>query len=245
MRAIILAAGTGSRLSIVHNKPKVLLEFNNKTLLERHIQNLYHYHIKKITVVVGYQSHLIINKIESLGVEHIEVVTNSNFSAGSILSMFLALNQAEKTEDILLMDGDVLYDKKILETLIHNKKSALVYDTEFDDDEEPVKVCITNKQVQEFGKGIFSLEQFSEVGESVGFFKINSADTVKLKDVCNKMVTKKETERPHEDAFSYIIKNKLLEIEPLDVTGLPWTEIDFPEDIARAKSQILKTLEPQ
>ena len=40
MHAIILAAGTGTRLRIAHNQPKILLSFNNKSLLERHIENL-------------------------------------------------------------------------------------------------------------------------------------------------------------------------------------------------------------
>ena len=35
-----LAAGTGTRLRTAHNKPKILLNFNNKSLLERHITNL-------------------------------------------------------------------------------------------------------------------------------------------------------------------------------------------------------------
>ena len=53
------------------------------------------------------------------------------------------------------MDGDVLYDEKILNLMIENKESCLAYDTEFEDDDEPVKVCMVKNQIQEFGKGSF------------------------------------------------------------------------------------------
>ena len=57
MKALILAAGIGKRLK--SNIPKILLKINNKTLLERHYENLLNYGIKEIGIVVGYKSNLI------------------------------------------------------------------------------------------------------------------------------------------------------------------------------------------
>ena len=65
MHAILLAAGTGTRLRTAHNKPKILLNFNNKSLLERHIKNLELNQVKNITIVVGYQNHLIVEKLKA------------------------------------------------------------------------------------------------------------------------------------------------------------------------------------
>ena len=47
MQAIILAAGIGKRISSSHNIPKILLEFDEKTLLERHISNLHQLVLKE------------------------------------------------------------------------------------------------------------------------------------------------------------------------------------------------------
>ena len=243
MYAIILAAGLGARLKKMHKKPKVLLEFNNRTLLERHIKNLQHKQIKKIFVVVGYQSQAIIEEIKNYASHNIEIVFNDDYRSGSILSVFCALKKISSKEDLLLMDGDVLYDKNILERLISNSNSSLVFDSNFDDDDEPVKVCIRDKLIKDFGKGKFPKEKFSTIGESVGFFKIKYIDTVRFRYVCEKMILNRELERPHEDAFRKIIHDQIFYIEPIDVTGLLWTEIDFPEDIEKAQQIIPKLKE--
>ncbi len=243
MHAILLAAGTGTRLRLAHNKPKILLTLDNKSLLERHIKNLKLNQVKNITIVVGYQNHLVVEKLKSLNCPRINVVFNPEYELGSIVSLFHGLKLATAGEDILLMDGDVLYDEKILNLLIKNKESCLAYDTEFENDDEPVKVCMINSQIQEFGKGKFSRQEFTTIGESVGFFKINYPDTVKFIDVCNTMISERKTQQPHEDAIRDIIKKKIFAFKPIDITGLPWTEIDFPEDIEKAKANILKTIE--
>ena len=242
MHAIILAAGTGTRLRIAHNKPKILLNFDNKSLLERHIENLKLNQVENITIVVGYQNHLIVDKINKLSYSKINVITNPEYELGSILSVFYGLRLTAAQDDILLMDGDVLYDGKILNLLVKTEESCLVYDTEFEDDDEPVKVCMVNNQIREFGKGKFSKKNFTSIGESVGFFKIKYPDTVKFTNVCNTMINEGKTLQPHEDAIRDIIKTKTFYFKPVDITGLPWTEIDFPEDIEKAETKILEIL---
>ena len=56
MKAIILAAGRGKRLGKrAAGRPKSLLEFGGKSLLERHIDILRANHVTHITLVIGYQ----------------------------------------------------------------------------------------------------------------------------------------------------------------------------------------------
>ena len=56
------------------------------------------------------------------------------------------------------------------------------------------------------------------------------------------MISQRKTQQPHEDAIRDIIKKKIFCFKPIDITGLSWTEIDFPEDIAKAKAKILKNI---
>ena len=65
MHAILLAAGTGTRLRTAHNKPKILLNLIINHFLERHITNLELNQVKNITIVVGYQNHLIVEKLKA------------------------------------------------------------------------------------------------------------------------------------------------------------------------------------
>ena len=208
MHAIILAAGTGTRLRTAHNKPKILLNFNNKSLFRASHQesriksSKKYYHRSRISKSSDSP------ETKSLNCPQINVVFNSEYELGSIVSVFHGLKSASAKEDILLMDGDVLYDEKILNLMIKNKESCLAYDAEFEDDDEPVKVCMVKNQIQEFGKGKFSRQEFTTIGESVGFFKINYPDTVKFIDVCNTMISERKTQQPHEDAIRDIIKRK-------------------------------------
>ena len=64
MQAIILAAGIGKRISSSHNTPKILLEFDKKTLLERHISNLHQLGAERIIICAGYQQELIHDELK-------------------------------------------------------------------------------------------------------------------------------------------------------------------------------------
>ena len=61
MKALILAAGIGKRLKA--NVPKILLKIGNKSLLERHVENLLNLGIKNIGIVIGYKSNHLRNFI--------------------------------------------------------------------------------------------------------------------------------------------------------------------------------------
>ena len=172
MKALILAAGIGKRLK--SNIPKILLKINNKTLLERHYENLLNYGIKEIGIVVGYKSNLIKKFISKIDKEKvIKIFNNSNYKMGSIVSLICASKFFNKNNDLILMDGDVLYDKKILKKLIKSKKrNCLLLDRNFEEGDEPVKVCIKNNKICDFGKIISN--NFDYVGESVGFFRFSN-----------------------------------------------------------------------
>ena len=64
MKALILAAGIGKRLKT--NVPKILLRIGNKSLLERHYNNLLNLGVKNIGVVVGYKSQYLNKCIEGI-----------------------------------------------------------------------------------------------------------------------------------------------------------------------------------
>ncbi len=167
MKALILAAGIGKRLKV--DLPKILLKIGNKSLLERHYDNLLSLGVKKIGIVVGHKSHYLTKCIEEIDKKKkVKIFRNPKYKLGSIVSLICASSFFNQSGELILMDGDVLYDKKILKKLINSKKKdCLLIDKEFELGEEPVKVCIKNSKIYDFGKNVN--DNFDFQGESVGF----------------------------------------------------------------------------
>jgi len=235
MKALILAAGLGKRLK--YNKPKILIKISNKTLLERHYENLFKYGVKKIGIVIGYKNTELkkfIKKIDKHKI--IKIFINKQYKLGSIVSLVKAHSFFKEKNEIILMDGDVLYDKKILKKLIFSKKkNCLLIDKNYEIGEEPVKVCIKNKKICDFGK--LTTEKFDYCGESIGFFKFSHLDSLKFISEAKKIM-KKDKNEMYEEAIRKIITNKIFKIEFENILKLPWTEIDFKKDLISAKKII-------
>ena len=239
MKALILAAGVGKRLKA--NVPKILLKVGNKSLLERHYENLLNLGIKNIGIVIGYKSNQLTNFIKKIDIKkNIKVYRNSRYKLGSIVSLVCASKFFYIKGDLIFMDGDVFYDKKVLKKLINSKKkNCLLIDRQFEKGEEPVKVCIKNNKIFDFGKIVN--QDFDFQGESVGFFKFSNKSSIKLLEVA-KIIMKSNKNAMYEDVIQQIIKKKKVHIDFENISSLPWVEIDFKKDLILAKKIILKQI---
>ena len=239
MKALILAAGVGKRLKA--NVPKILLKVGNKSLLERHYENLLNLGIKNIGIVIGYKSNQLTNFIKKIDIKkNIKIFRNSRYKLGSIVSLVCADKFFHTKGDLIFMDGDVFYDKKVLKKLINSKKkNCLLIDRQFEKGEEPVKVCIKNNKIFDFGKIVN--QDFDFQGESVGFFKFSNKSSIKLLEVA-KIIMKSNKNAMYEDVIQQIIKKKKVHIDFENITSLPWVEIDFKKDLILAKKIILKQI---
>ena len=152
MKALILAAGIGKRLKT--DTPKILLQIGKKTLLERHYTNLVNANIHKIGLVVGFQNKKIEDLIKRIDKENrIRIFRNREFRKGSAISLVSAYEFFDIKEEMILMDGDVLYHEQIFKKLINsNKKNCFLLDRNIEKGEEPVKICIKKDHIYDFGK---------------------------------------------------------------------------------------------
>ena len=239
MRAIILAAGRGIRLNGDY-PPKILLEFDGKSLLARHIETLQLYGIKQLSLGVGYQRAKIDQEIMSLGAgEFVKPVYNEDFLQSNCVTLWKMRDQLCCGEPVLLMDGDVLYDDRILGRLLNSgHQNCLLLDRDFSPGEEPVKVAVRDGVIVDFGKIIGTECDF--FGESVGFFRL-SAHTAEAIIACiENYLDQGRHDRPYEDAIHDVMaasSDTRFAFE--DITGLPWIEIDFSRDIEQARNVIL------
>jgi choline kinase len=246
MKAIILAAGIGNRLGDhAANQPKSLLEFEGKSLLKRHIEILSANHIEEITIVTGYESELIMEHLEGQTMT-INYIYNDRYTDGSIISLGCArpiiLNEAE----FILMDADVLYDQEMIRRLVTTSiDNCLLLDRDFIPGDEPVKICVDkNGRINEFRKHIADNLDYTMQGESVGFFKFNNQIGQSLLERIDDYLAKGENKTPYEEAIRDLLLKDASQFGYEDVTGVPWIEIDFPEDIERAQKEIIPALSP-
>lgn len=245
MKAIILAAGVGKRLGKeAENLPKSLLKFGGISLLERHFQLLRCLAIQEIILVVGYQSEMIKNEIDRLNLnDWVKTIDNPNFTQGSVISLWCTKEILEQGEDLLLMDADVLYHPHILERLVNtNISNCFLLDRNFEQGVEPVKLCVKDGLLVEFRKQIDPELNFDFWGESVGFFRFSGSGAQKLAQRADFYAKNNLENEPYEDVIRDLLLENPQDFGFEDITGYSWIEIDFPEDIIKAKEQILPNI---
>ena len=242
MQAVILAAGVGQRLGdTFDHKPKCLLKFGDASLLQRHLRILRHYDISRIIVVTGYQPGLIEEETSfSDAVDITTTVHNPNYKKGSIISMLIGLEQLGIGQDFILMDADVLYDHRIIYRLINSKNNnCFLLDQDFKPGDEPVKLCVHNGHLVDFRKQIGKDLEFDFQGESVGFFRFSRETVTRLITQAKAYLNLGDDKQPYEECIRDLLLEHPENFAYEDITGLPWIEIDFPEDVMRARSEIL------
>ncbi len=250
MRAIILAAGRGQRLRQPEDRqiPKCLLQFGGKSLLERHLLLLRQCGIKEVVLALGFRRELIMAELERLRVSPWpEIVVNPAFELGSVLTVHAAFDPLTRGGQVLLMDADVLYHGRILKALVDGggPVNRLLMDRDFEAGDEPVKLCLRGRVPVELRKQLNADLKYDTIGESVGFFRFEEAAARRLGELVAGYVARGASDMPHEEAVRDLILERSQVFEVADVTGMPWVEIDFPNDIGRAEREVLPELEPQ
>jgi choline kinase len=249
MRAIILAAGRGVRLQMPEDSqlPKCLLRFDGMTLLERHLRMLKNAGVEDVAIAVGFRHELVEAELTRLSWRpRPELVINMQFELGSVLTVHAAARAMTRGGDILLMDADVLYDERILSALVagNGPVNRLLIDRDFEAGDEPVKLCLRAGVPVELRKQLAADLKFDAIGESVGFFRFDQAGARRLAALVADYVDTGRAHMPHEEAVRDLLRERSQVLEVADVTGLPWIEIDFPNDVVRAARDVLPQLKP-
>lgn len=249
MRAIILAAGRGMRLQQTEEQhyPKCLLPFGGMTLLERHLRLLAAVGVNEVVLALGFRHELVEAELDRLAwVPRPQVMLNPRFELGSVLTVHTVAEAMTRGGDVLLMDADVLYDARIASALVEGAKpvNRVLIDRDFEAGDEPVKVCVRDGVPIELRKHLAGDLRFDTIGESIGFFRFDERGARRLASLVAGYVASDRANMPHEEAVRDLILERSQAMEVSDVTGAPWIEIDFPNDVVRAAEDVLPLLEP-
>ena len=239
MKAIILAAGKGSRLNgTAGDKPKCLVELGGMTLIERQIATLERAGIDDVVVVVGCQA----DRVRAACGDAVTYVENSRFAeTNSLYSLWTA--RALLYEGFVVLNCDVLFHPALLDDLLathHDAALLIAYrkggQPSFGDEE--MKVKVRGGRVLDISK---TMDPADADGENLGIVKFGAHSAPHLVSILDRIVAEGGLRDWAPRAFREFAQDRPL--HALATRGLPWTEIDFPEDYQRAVHEILPAIE--
>src|SRR6185503_1582387 len=238
MKAIILAAGKGSRLKgAAGDKPKCLATAGEFTLIQRQIMSLLACGIHDIVAVVGFGG----EKVRRECGPDIEYIENPIFfRSSSLYSLWLA--RRHFVDGFVVLNSDVLFHPRLLADLLtarHQDALLISYQedsTPFGDEE--MKVKVRAGRVTDISK---SIDPSDADGENVGIVKFGEAGASLLARQIAALIAKEAYREWAPRAFRDFARSRPL--HAIGTRGLPWIEIDFPEDYDRAVNQVLPEIE--
>lgn len=230
MKAIILAAGRGSRMNhFTADKPKCMVEFKNRPLIDWQINSLTKAGITEIAVVTGYKKEKISNT------KILKFFENHEWqSSNMVYSLFCAKEWLEK-EECVVSYSDIFYTPEIVSSLLKSKAEiSITYDKNFAElwskrfenpltDLESFKID-ENNFLREIGKKPQSLNEIE--GQFMGLLKFTPEGFKATKSILQNYDIKK---LDCTSALQIMILNQM-KIEAVAIDDI-WGEVDNAEDL--------------
>jgi len=231
--AVLLAAGTGSRLyPLTQEAPKCLTMVNGSSILERLISNLKTHGFKKLIIVTGYLQDCIKDFLgnQSDGIK-IEYVFSSKYkTTNNIYSLWMARNKIRNS--FMLIESDLVFDESLLSDMIYPDRIAAARLQPWMDG-----TCITVNQrnmVKTFVAD--DAESFGEVKyKTVNIYSLSFNSWSKILKRLNEYIKDGKVNDYYEKVFSDLLAEGSLSFEKISFDHKPWYEIDNLIDLAEAE----------
>lgn len=234
MKAIILVAGTGSRLHpYTQNSPKALIPLHGKPIIEYQLAQLQTQNISKIGLVTGYLA-------QQFKPYNLPMFHNPKFNESNMLySLMQAREFFDENEDLLICYGDIIYSQEVLQKLIASKdpisisadkKWLSLWSKRMDNPLEDAESFIYDSQtnaVSELGNPLSSIKDAQ--AQYIGLIKI---DAQYIRSFCHTydQLPFDETKNMYMTTFiQYLIDSDIPVHASLHNRG--WIEIDSCDDL--------------
>jgi len=235
MQAIVLAAGLSKRLRpLTDSVPKCLLKIRGKTILEMTMDNLLANGIQNFVFATGYREDM----IKAYVARHypginVRFLTNFDYENNNN-SYSLWLTRSYVEGDVLLLDSDIIFDRRIISKLMRSAyQNCLAVNRNHTLGVEEIKVLVdTTNKIRHIGKQFAPQEAF---GESIGIEKLSKDFFGRLGEVLDRKIVKESSVNEfYETSFQELI-DAGNDIYAVDVSEFESMEIDTPEDLKRAE----------
>ncbi|MET4121232.1 NDP-sugar pyrophosphorylase family protein [Bradyrhizobium sp. JR1.5] len=242
-RAVILAAGMGSRLRpYTEFVPKPLVEVNRTPMLHNALHHLSELGTRKATIVVGYRKEAIEqscgHRFEEVDIDYVH---NPIFDrTGSAYSLWLARN-AMLAGDTVFLEGDVFFEREVLErtlrTVSSTKQSVAAVAAfnaamsgsavELADDGSVVTFVMNQTPVEARARGLFKTINVTRFSAD--------ASREQLVPALHRAVESGHRTAYVEQILARLVEQRELQLSAVDCSDTRWFEIDSEDDLRLAE----------
>lgn len=227
MKALILNSGLGRRMgAITSEHPKCMTEISDKdTILSRQLRLIAEVGLNEVVMTTGYFDKVLVDYCYSLGLPlKYTFVNNPLYAETNYIYSIYCAREKLLNSDILLMHGDIVFEKSVLEEIVRHPNSCMKVSSTIPLPEKDFKAVVKEGFVQAVG-----VEFFDCAMEAQALYKLNSGDWKvwldKISEYC---------ESGKRKCYAEVALNEVTDrcrIEAYDVFDRLCTEIDNPEDL--------------
>lgn len=234
--AVLLSAGQGRRLGpLTDDRPKCTVEINGRTLVEWQVRALIANGVERISIVTGFRADAIRRALDAAAPPvEIEYLYNPFYTvADNIGSCWIARERLGS--DSLLINGDTLFDPRVLRKVLAEATApiSVTIDRPGEYDGDDMKVRLDGDRLTDIGK----LLSDPIDGESIGMLRFQGSGGQLFTDTLEETLGDVSALRLWYLSIIDRIAKSGAPSGPVgfvDVTGLPWAEVDFFQDLETA-----------
>ena len=233
MKAIILSAGQGSRLGhLVDERPKCLIDFNGRTLLDRQLATLESNGVQEAVVVTGFHDDRVEEALANRsGGPRVRTIFNPFYKvADNTGSLYMA--REELAGDCLVWNGDTLVSNALMKRVVENERAGIcvTIDRKPSYDDDDMKVVEDAGQLKAIGKRLSA----GVNAESIGLLAFRAAGAERFRQAIEQALrTPEGTTIWYLRVIHHLAQSS--DVWTLDISGEEWGEVDFPPDVDAAR----------
>ncbi|HUW19710.1 MAG TPA: HAD-IIA family hydrolase [Sedimentisphaerales bacterium] len=231
MKAVILAAGIGSRLRpLTSAKPKCMVKVAGKPILQYQIDAFARAGIKDIFIIVGYEGRRVKDYCRHIKNVNIKLIDNLSYEdTNNMYSLYLARGDVAG-DNFVVVNGDVVFEPELMEKLVRHADKDVVVCEAGTYNMESMKVTVNSEgYISSIGKTIskkmayatsIDIYRFCEASSRIFFNEIHRIikQERKLKDWT-------------EVALDRLFQKQSLRMKPYDIGRCKWIEVDNYDDL--------------
>ena len=234
MKAIILSAGQGSRLGhLVDERPKCLIDFGGRTLLDRQLDSLEANGVHEAVVVTGFHDELVEETLaRRISGPDVRTIYNPFYKvADNTGSLFMS--REELSGDCLVLNGDTLVSNRLMKRVVTNDTPGIcvTIDRKEAYDEDDMKVVEEGGRLRAIGK---RLDPEEVNAESIGLIAFRGGGAERFREAIERAIrTPEGTTIWYLRVIHHLAGQS--EVWIFDIKGEEWGEVDFPADVEAAR----------
>lgn len=233
MKAVILAAGIGSRLRpITEAKPKCMVNVAGMPILEHQISAYLAAGVSEVIIVAGYRADELIGWCEQRYPSKVRVIVNNEYSiTNNMYSLYLLRNEISAGE-FVLSNGDVVFEPSIIRDVVNHADSDLIATDVGSYSEESMKIIVRGGRIIDISKAVSPTEAY---GNSIDLYRFSKPTSKILFDEITRAI-ESEGQRGQwtEVAIQRIVAGDQVTLRPFDIGARNWVEIDNYTDLSIA-----------